>query len=100
MADPKYDFCVDCMEEFRYDDCGGYNPPCECGYHCESCHERELRDVRDDDERYPDYPVCDTCGDEIAPDGTCGCCGGFDESPAPTFPEKAAVENPAARGET
>jgi hypothetical protein len=50
------DCCIECWEEFRYDDCGGYNPPCSCGFHCGRCHEIELeREAdRDDDEGY--YP--------------------------------------------
>jgi hypothetical protein len=49
------DCCIECWEEFRYDDCGGYNPPCSCGLHCRRCHEIELeREAeRDDDEDYP-----------------------------------------------
>lgn len=37
-------YCVDCGEDFREDDCGGYNPPCSCGAHCRSCHEAEMRE--------------------------------------------------------
>ncbi len=32
-------WCLTCLEDFRYDDIGGYNPPCSCGLHCRSCHE-------------------------------------------------------------
>ncbi len=35
------DWCISCGDEFHYDDCGGYNPPCSCGYHCRHCHEAE-----------------------------------------------------------
>ncbi len=47
-------WCIDCGDTFRYDDCGGYNPPCSCGMHCRSCHEHELA-AHDDDE-------CPECG--------------------------------------
>lgn len=30
-------WCLDCGDTFRYDDCGGYNPPCRCGMNCRSC---------------------------------------------------------------
>jgi hypothetical protein len=50
-------FCLTCLESFRYDDCGGYNPPCECGFHCRSCHERE--DDDDYERDYDDYPEDD-----------------------------------------
>src|SRR5689334_9481007 len=52
------DFCGDCGDSFRYDDCGGYNPPCECGFACRSCCEhgnpqfcakQRERDFDDDD---------------------------------------------------
>lgn len=52
-------WCIECGDTFRYDDCGGYNPPCECGYHCRSCHaaEEARRDPDDDYERDEDsYP--------------------------------------------
>lgn len=59
----RREFCIECFDDFRYDDCGGYNPPCECGLHCRSCHEAEERemaawgeddefDPRDDDDRW------------------------------------------------
>lgn len=53
-------WCVECGDEFHYDDVGGYNPPCSCGAHCRSCHEavEGNRDPDDDYERdeesYPD----------------------------------------------
>jgi hypothetical protein len=47
------DWCITCGETFRYDDCGGYNPPCECGWHCRHCHERGT--MRDDAYDYRDY---------------------------------------------
>lgn len=53
------DFCVECGDPFHYDDVGGYNPPCECGFHCRSCHEavEGRRDPDDDYERPEDsYP--------------------------------------------
>ena len=38
-VDDEPEFCGECLEEFRYDDCGGYNPPCPCGCgNCRSCH--------------------------------------------------------------
>lgn len=46
-------WCVDCGDEFHLDDCGGYNPPCVCGAHCRSCHDREVREYDEDD--YDDY---------------------------------------------
>jgi hypothetical protein len=43
------EWCIDCGDTFRYDDCGGYNPPCACGLHCRSCHDaEESRGVYDD----------------------------------------------------
>lgn len=30
-------WCLNCLEEFRLDDTGGYNPPCKCGARCRSC---------------------------------------------------------------
>ena len=50
MSEP--DFCGECFEAFRYDDCGGYNPPCGCGcagVFCRTCCERK-RDADHDDE--------------------------------------------------
>lgn len=44
-------WCMDCGDPFHLDDTGGYNPPCECGFHCRSCHEREIRELDDDYER-------------------------------------------------
>lgn len=52
-------WCVDCGDEFHLDDCGGYNPPCECGLHCRSCHEAEVMgdiDVYGDDD-YDDFDL-------------------------------------------
>jgi hypothetical protein len=43
-------WCVDCGEEFHLDDCGGYNPPCACGFHCRSCHQHAEHE--DDDYEY------------------------------------------------
>jgi hypothetical protein len=38
-------WCLECGEEFHFDDTGGYNPPCYCkacaGAVCRSCHPRE-----------------------------------------------------------
>lgn len=52
------DCCSECWEPFRYDDTGGYNPPCSCGLHCGRCHdilaEREAEDHRDEDDRDED----------------------------------------------
>lgn len=33
----RTDFCGECFDDFRYDDIGGYNPPCDCGLACRSC---------------------------------------------------------------
>lgn len=53
----EFDGCVECWEEFRYDDTGGYNPPCKCGLHCERCHELyEAREQGWDEEDYDDRP--------------------------------------------
>ncbi len=58
MIDGEYDgdgWCIDCGDEFHLDDCGGYNPPCACGFHCRSCHEaneREDDEYDDDDDGY------------------------------------------------
>lgn len=45
MSAPEYeplDGCLECGEEFHFDDTGGYNPPCYCkrcqGAVCRSCH--------------------------------------------------------------
>jgi hypothetical protein len=58
--DDEYDgdeFCVECGDEFHYDDTGGYNPPCACGLHCRSCHEHIESECDDDYERdEDDYP--------------------------------------------
>lgn len=56
-----FDGCIECWEEFRYDDCGGYNPPCKCGFHCRRCHdleqEREAEYAASDEWRDdPDWP--------------------------------------------
>ena len=40
-AERKLDFCLDCMEDFRYDDTGGYNPPCACHAKCRGCCEAD-----------------------------------------------------------
>ena len=48
--------CAECFEDFRYDDCGGYNPPCSCsecgGQLCRPCCEaaNAFSDDDDDDE--------------------------------------------------
>lgn len=43
-GDAEPDICGECFEEFRYDDTGGYNPPCECGCGlCRSCHRENAR---------------------------------------------------------
>lgn len=56
--------CVNCMDEFRYDDTGGYNPPCECGARCRSCCDAgcddDEVDTRDDDE-HDVYCSCPEC---------------------------------------
>jgi hypothetical protein len=54
-------WCIECGDEFHYDDVGGYNPPCSCGMHCRSCHEAEYaRDEYEGD--YDDEPPCRECG--------------------------------------
>lgn len=30
-------WCYNCGDDFRYDDIGGYNPPCPCGLRCRDC---------------------------------------------------------------
>lgn len=49
-------WCMECGDEFHLDDCGGYNPPCSCGFHCRSCHEAE--EAREDqyERAEADYP--------------------------------------------
>lgn len=48
-------WCVECGEPFHYDDVGGYNPPCSCGFHCRSCHESEEREMEwDNDHDWPE----------------------------------------------
>jgi hypothetical protein len=47
-------WCLDCGEEFHYDDCGGYNPPCVCGAHCRSCHEAEECEADEWSDAYAD----------------------------------------------
>ena len=49
-------WCITCGDEFHLDDCGGYNPPCSCGFHCRSCHEAEERDEEDYELDYDEYP--------------------------------------------
>lgn len=53
-ADDDLEFCIECLEPLRYDDCGGYNPPCSCGLHCRSCHELAQHDDDHDDFDYRD----------------------------------------------
>lgn len=52
MIEP--DVCAECFDEFHYDDCGGYNPPCSCskcgGLLCRSCCEKENAFSDDDDD--------------------------------------------------
>lgn len=50
-ASSDVDWCFSCSDEFRYDDCGGYNPPCQCGVNCRSCCNAncELHDDEDAD---------------------------------------------------
>ncbi len=56
MSHKTFDGCIECWEEFRYDDTGGYNPPCFCGFHCRDCHDR-IKSEEDDYERPEDsYP--------------------------------------------
>lgn len=51
-------WCIDCGESFRYDDCGGYNPPCKCGAHCRDCHDAEEREGKYLDDDW----CCPECG--------------------------------------
>lgn len=54
-----FDGCIECWEEFRYDDTGGYNPPCRCGLHCQRCHElvaERERELDDEDDGYWEEP--------------------------------------------
>lgn len=39
--DEDVEWCLDCGDTFRYDDIGGYNPPCHCGAKCRSCCDHE-----------------------------------------------------------
>lgn len=41
--------CLDCGATFRFDDTGGYNPPCNCGANCWNCCEHG-RCYEDNDE--------------------------------------------------
>lgn len=50
------EFCDRCGEDFRYDDTGGYNPPCACKLNCRSCCEHGRC------EREPRGALCE-CGD-------------------------------------
>lgn len=52
-------YCLLCGDDFRFDDIGGYNPPCRCGARCRDCCappncEREefesVSDIEDDEE--------------------------------------------------
>jgi hypothetical protein len=54
--------CGRCLEEFRYDDCGGYNPPCECGAQCRSCCDEAVCERNDDEPIHLD-DCCDLCGE-------------------------------------
>jgi hypothetical protein len=65
--DDDCECCIECGDEFHYDDTGGYNPPCVCGLHCRSCHEAEAMRDRDDD----DAPFDDTDEDSLtrSPEG-------------------------------
>jgi len=66
--DDDFEFCIECGDEFRYDDIGGYNPPCVCGFHCRSCHEAEEMRHREDDD---DGPFDDADDDSLirSPEG-------------------------------
>jgi hypothetical protein len=61
MKGDDIDFCIDCMEPFRDDDCGGYNPPCECGAHCRDCHDAANREGKYEDDS--DIEPCEECGE-------------------------------------
>lgn len=47
-SDLDDEWCVECGDPFHYDDCGGYNPPCECGMHCRDCHDAMERSNNND----------------------------------------------------
>ena len=52
-------FCGECLEEFRLDDAGGYNPPCKCGYACRGCCSPDVCPCDGGDERDDDDPAWD-----------------------------------------
>lgn len=54
------EFCDHCGEDFRYDDTGGYNPPCACRMNCRSCCEHGACELEADDGFCPE---CLTSGD-------------------------------------
>lgn len=37
-------YCARCLDDFRYDDTGGYNPPARCQEHCRNCCEGDCMD--------------------------------------------------------
>jgi hypothetical protein len=51
------EYCDHCGDDFRYDDTGGYNPPCQCRLNCRSCCEHGACDREDGQE-----DGCDICG--------------------------------------
>lgn len=66
-------FCLNCYEDFRDDDTGGYNPACACRANCRSCCEGgncERRSAESADARCDQcdrlWSVC-TCDDEREP---------------------------------
>lgn len=74
------EFCDHCGDDFRYDDTGGYNPPCQCKLNCRSCCEHGACDRERDDEG------CDLCG---KPWASCNC-DGVDEA-IPSHPEASSA---------
>lgn len=74
-------YCARCLEDFRYDDTGGYNPPARCQEHCRNCCEGDCYDDGSDDE--PRQRLCD---------GTCDTCNCefWDQYEVPTLGEQRA----------
>lgn len=52
-------WCIDCQDDFRYDDTGGYNPPCACRLKCAGCCQGRCE--RDDEEPVHLDDRCDLC---------------------------------------
>ena len=60
----RNEWCFDCLEEFRYDDTGGYNPPCQCKFKCRSCCESECEDDPRQDHDVDDFSPSPTAGEK------------------------------------